>query len=119
MMAKGGHMMAKSILVALTIVVALVLQAQPSASQMARGPMGTASGADVALGWHTFHLTYCYNPGNGVLYVGTDAAGGLFLIISDPFTGITMLGACQTGNLVGVFFNTPSTFNQLITFGTK
>jgi hypothetical protein len=118
----GGHMMVKSILLALTIVVALVLQAQPSAGQTAGGQLGTVSGADVSvpLGWNFLHPLFCYNPALGAnnLIVLTDL-GGIFLIIFDRLTQDMVVAACQTGNLVAVFNDSPSTFNQLITYPHK
>jgi hypothetical protein len=110
-------MMVKSILLALTILVAFVLQAEPSASQTADHQLGTVSGADPSPGWNVFHLVECFNSGN--TFIAVTVEGGLFLNIFDPLTQIQVLGACQTGNQVGVFFNSPSTFTAVITVGFK
>src|SRR5262249_48857019 len=116
-LAREGTVMAKSMLLAVTIVVALVLLAQPGASQTVGGPVGgvvsgTASGGP-PLGWNIFHPTLCFTNGPGlIIYLSEGGA----LIIFDGLSQVTVLGACQTGNAIAAFFNTPTTFTMVGVF---
>jgi hypothetical protein len=103
--------MVKSILVALIIVVTLVLQVQPSASQTARGQV---VGGDPPVGWNYFTVGYCASYGDSILYVVTHQ--GVTLSVSDIDAWLLLAGACQTGNTIGVYFVTTSVWTVLYVY---